>query len=153
MWKLVKIVIGLTVGIKAYNTFAWRHTDLLPHYPHTVELTKLKPDSGYRLSNLFLNSPAKDSTFMVLTLSGGGTRAAALSYGVIDELDHWKRVSSSRDSTSLADEVDLVSSISGGTIAAGYWAAFGKKTFLTTFEKRFLNLKFQSKYANPIGLT
>ena len=63
-----------------------------------------------------------------MTFSGGGTRAAALAYGVLEAL---------RDTTlewrgrkvSLLDEVDVISSISGGSFPAAYYALRGEKIF------------------------
>lgn len=81
------------------------------------------------------------SLFGVLALSGGGARAAAFAYGVMDELKrttvHWE----GRDTT-LLDEVDRIHGVSGGSIAAAYYAAFGDAMF-PAFEHDFLRQNFQ----------
>ena len=65
---------------------------------------------------------------MVLAFSGGGTRAAALAYGVLEEL---------RDTTvvidgvprRLLDEVDTISSVSGGSFTSAYYGLYGERIF------------------------
>jgi NTE family protein len=43
-------------------------------------------NQGYRLRNLHTNAINSDSLFIILAFSGGGTRAAAFSYGALEEL-------------------------------------------------------------------
>lgn len=88
------------------------------------------------------NAPGSDRTLrMVVTMSGGGARAAAFGYGVLDALRqtqvHWN----GRD-IALLDELDVISGVSGGSIIAAYYAAFGKDTF-PAFEQEFLQQNFQ----------
>lgn len=77
-----------------------------------------------------------------LTLSGGGARAAAFGLGVLQELKA-TRFETQRGETTLLDEVGLVSAVSGGSILATYYAAFGDEVF-TRFEHDFLLVNFQS---------
>ena len=77
-----------------------------------------------------------------VTLSGGGARAAAFGLGVLEELKATRFELNGRE-TSLLDEVGLVSGVSGGSILAGYYAAFGDEVF-TRFERDFLLVNFQS---------
>ena len=90
-----------------------------------------------------LDAPEVDNRSMLLfvSLSGGGARAAAFGYGVLDALRqtqvHWQ----GRD-TSLLSEIDVISGVSGGSIMAAYFAAFGKEAF-PTFEQQFLRKNFQ----------
>lgn len=85
-----------------------------------------------------------------VTLSGGGARAAAFGLGVLEEL---KATSFELDGrpTTLLDEVGLVSGVSGGSILAGYYAAFGDEVF-TRFERDFLLVNFQSSLIREILL-
>ena len=65
---------------------------------------------------------------VAVTLSGGGARAAAFGYGVLDGLRQTRFVWNGRQ-TSLLDEIDVISGVSGGSIVAAYYAAFGPRTF------------------------
>jgi len=75
--------------------------------------------------------PAGD-VLLLLAFSGGGTRAAALTYGVMQELRD-TAVPSGR----LLDEVDTISSVSGGSFTAAYYGLHGDRLF-TDFEDVFL---------------
>lgn len=86
---------------------------------------------GYRYRNL-TETPANNTekNFIIITMSGGGTRAAALAYGVVE---HMSREKLDRSGTTLLDEVDVISSVSGGSFAAAYMGLFGKDKFLQDF--------------------
>jgi NTE family protein len=77
---------------------------------------------------------AHDETFVVLCFSGGGMRAAALSFGVLEEL----QATATPDGRSLLDEVDVISSVSGGSFTSAYFVAFRDK-FFQTFRKAVLD--------------
>lgn len=53
-------------------------------FPVTERLDKYDSHKGYRYERLKANGN-DDELFVVLTFSGGGTRAAAFSYGVLEE--------------------------------------------------------------------
>lgn len=109
-------------------------------YPVNPSLDKIDPQSGYRLQNIEMNRGNSDETFIILALSGGGTRAAAFSYGVIKELNCTKL----RDSeATLLDEVDIISSVSGGSFASAYYGLYGKERFLSNFHEDVLSLKIE----------
>ncbi|HEX3177365.1 MAG TPA: patatin-like phospholipase family protein [Methylomirabilota bacterium] len=59
---------------------------------------------------------------VALALSGGGVRAAALSWGVMQELGRLVVPAEDGSPSTLLREVDYVSSVSGGSFAAAYWA-------------------------------
>ncbi len=80
---------------------------------------------------------------VILTFSGGGTRAAALSYGVLKELRD-TRVSINGKKRRLLDEVDLISSVSGGSFTSAYYGLFGDRIF-RDFEKKFLKRRVQTE--------
>ena len=82
-----------------------------------------------------------DELTLILTFSGGGTRAAAFSYGVLKELES-VRMKEGNGKT-LLDEVDLISSVSGGSFTSAYYGLYGKRIF-TDFEQLFLKRPVQS---------
>jgi NTE family protein len=79
-----------------------------------------------------------DKLFVVVTFSGGGKRAAAFSYGVLEALRDVKVTTPDGDQHTLLDEVDLISAVSGGAFTAAYYAMFGRETF-DSYAPRFLN--------------
>jgi NTE family protein len=76
-----------------------------------------------------------DDVLLMLSFSGGGTRAAAFSFGVLQELDRAR--SSGKSAKSLLDRVDFVSGVSGGSITAAYFG-LKKRAALKDFRERFL---------------
>lgn len=76
-----------------------------------------------------------------LTFSGGGTRAAALAYGVLQELRDTRIVSRGKPAR-LLDEVDSISSVSGGSFTAAYYGLFGDRIF-KDYEDVFLRQSVQ----------
>ncbi len=84
-----------------------------------------------------------EDTFVVLAFSGGGTRAAAFSYGVLEALrDTPVRVDGRQGR--LLDQVDVISSVSGGSYTAAYYGLFGDRIF-QDFQSRFLHRNWQSE--------
>ena len=80
---------------------------------------------------------------LMLAFSGGGTRAAAFSYGVLKELRDTDVVIAGR-SIRLLDEVDYISSVSGGSFTAAYYGLYGDRIF-DDFEEVFLRHNVQQK--------
>src|ERR1700732_4195003 len=62
-----------------------------------------------------LESRGNRQDFVILAFSGGGTRAAALSYGVLEALRRIEIVTNSGRNIRLLDEVDLITGVSGGS--------------------------------------
>jgi NTE family protein len=112
------------------------------HYQVNPRLAASDPQAGYRYSNLAAPDNS-DSLFVVLALSGGGTRAAALSYGVLEQLAKTNIYWEGR-MRPLLSEVDVISSVSGGSFTAAYYALYGDRIF-QDFERRFLKQPIQSR--------
>ncbi len=104
-------------------------------FPVNPPLAKYDPSAGYRFEKLEQGSNS-DELFVILVFSGGGTRAAALSYGMLAALRDTKIQWKNRK-ISLLDEVDVISSISGGSFPAAYYALHGSRIF-DEFPNRFL---------------
>jgi len=77
-----------------------------------------------------------DELLLILAFSGGGTRAAAFAYGILEELAATPVVLGGQ-SRRLLDEVDLISSVSGGSFTAAYYGLYGDRIF-RDFETDFL---------------
>jgi NTE family protein len=78
---------------------------------------------------------------LVLTLSGGGTRAAAFAYGALRGLAESRLMVEGRERR-LLDEVDIISAVSGGSFAAAYFGLRGEGIF-DDFEEVFLRKNVQ----------
>jgi NTE family protein len=87
--------------------------------------------------------------FLLLAFSGGGTRAAALSYGVLRELRDTRVVVRGQE-TRLLDEVDVITSVSGGSFTSAYYGLFGDRIF-EDYEQRFLRRKRIGRTSGPWG--
>ena len=123
------------------------------HYPVNQPLNQVDPQGGYRPK--FTGSPGNSQNLLLyLTFSGGGTRAAALSYGVLEEFRKTEVVIDGRKRR-LLDEIDGISSVSGGSFTAGYYGLFGDRIF-EDFESKFLKKSIQGALTrrtlfNPIN--
>jgi NTE family protein len=105
-------------------------------------LARFEPAQGYRLDALAQAGEA-DGLFVIVTFSGGGTRAAALAYGVLEALRD-TRVTWHGRRVALLDEVDVISSVSGGSFPAAYYALRGPQLF-EEFPDRFLYRDLQGE--------
>lgn len=105
-------------------------------FPENPPLAAWDASRGYRFAQLALGPGNSDATFVVLALSGGGTRAAAFSYGVMRALE---ATPLGTTGGSLLDEVDAISSVSGGSFAAAYLGVHGKERFLADFPEDVLH--------------
>jgi NTE family protein len=77
-----------------------------------------------------------DDKVIGLAFSGGGTRAAAFSFGVLKGLSDLNTTDKGR-TVSLLDRVDFVSGVSGGSVTAAYFG-LKKRAALADFRERFL---------------
>ena len=97
----------------------------------------------------FTTKDRSDELFLFLSFSGGGTRAAAMSYGMLEALakvDIPKKNNNGKpnhSNHSLLEEVDVISSVSGGSFTAAYYGLHGKKAF-EDYKERFLYRRVQS---------
>jgi NTE family protein len=111
------------------------------HYTVNAPLMVPDPASGHRLIRMDDQS-ASESMFIHLSFSGGGLRAAALAFGVMEELAATRVRWQGRDTT-LWHEVDVISAVSGGGLLAASVAAFGDEVF-ERFPRQVLAGKLQS---------
>jgi NTE family protein len=102
-------------------------------------LTQVDQTKGYYFHpNVRTNQ--SDDLVLALAFSGGGTRAAALAYGVLEELRDTKLIKEGQ--RSLIDEVDVISSVSGGSVTAAAYGLYGNRMF-DVLEPAFLKNNVQ----------
>lgn len=122
--------------------------------PINQPLAEFDPQSGYRpyllLPKRLNNDP---ETLFVLSFSGGGTRAAAFSYGVLEELRRTPIVVDGQHRR-LIDEVDIITGVSGGSFTALAYALYGDQLF-DDYDERFLKRDVEgtllARAANPFN--
>lgn len=113
-------------------------------------LSVVKPSDGY----YFHTHPRPNNSpeiLFILAFSGGGTRAAALSYGVLQELRQ-ATYSAEGQTRRMLDEVDAISAVSGGSFTAAAYGLYGDdlfRTFPETFLKRDVQRVLVWKTLNP----
>lgn len=89
----------------------------------------------------------RNDILLILTFSGGGSRASALSYGILETLAEVPLTENGE--RHLVDEVDLISSVSGGSITAAYYGLYGDRLF-SDFKSRFLDQDIESQLKSVI---
>jgi NTE family protein len=107
------------------------------HAPRNLPLARIDPATGYR----FQSTPNQtDGTGLMVALffSGGGIRAAAVSYGVLRELAATPVAGQRR----MLDEVTTINAVSGGSFTAAYYCLYGDRIF-ADYEQLFLKRDVQ----------
>lgn len=112
----------------------------LVQFQPTQTLDHIDKTQGYRFENAVSGS-LKDDTLIVMMFSGGGTRAAALGYGVLETLQQHP-IHINGQKTDLVQAADVVYGVSGGSVLAAYYALHGAET-IPRFEQKFLKQNFQ----------
>ena len=110
--------------------------------PANERITSADLESSYGTASHIAQRPQHDpSTLLVLAFSGGGKRAAALSYGVLEELRRTIVVVDGQQ-RQLLDDVDIIAAVSGGSFTALAYALYGERLF-SEYETRFLKRNVQ----------
>lgn len=120
--------------------------------PVNAPITESSPTKGYQVLARQQYSKDQDN-LVVLAFSGGGTRAAAFSYGVLETLRRTE-ITGPKGKVRLLDEVNVITGVSGGSFTALAYGLYGDKLF-DEYEKRFLKRKVQSelisRFLNPVN--
>ena len=107
-----------------------------------AELTTESTSQPYSIRALAGKGGSGDIA-LTLAFSGGGTRAAALAYGVLEELRDTTVVIDGQPRR-LLDEIDNISSVSGGSFTSAYYGLYGERTF-EDFKDVFLMRDIESE--------
>ncbi len=149
--RLLRAAIALT-GLLVFAGCATR--------PVNPPLATADPDTGYRFETRPVAIKDRD-TLIVLAFSGGGTRAAAFSYGVLEALRNTGIAAPDGKSSNLLDDVSVVTGVSGGSFTALAYGLYGDKLF-DQYEQRFLKRNvegellrraFSPEYWGPLSST
>jgi NTE family protein len=94
---------------------------------------------------------ANDDVLVGLAFSGGGTRAAAFSFGALQEIDQ-TAVRTRNGTHSLLGDVGFVSGVSGGAVTAAYFG-LKKRAALADFREKFLIRDAEQDINTSVGPT
>jgi len=100
-------------------------------------------DKAYRIERQSENAE-DNATLVILAFSGGGTRAAAFSYGVLETLRDMQVTTKSGREVRVLDTVDVITGISGGSFTALAFGLHGEKLF-DIYEASFLKRNVQGE--------
>ena len=112
--------------------------------PVNPPITQTDPRTGYRFETRQLESKNSKDNLVILAFSGGGTRAAAFSYGVLEFLRRTEVVAPNGAKVRLLDSIDVITGVSGGSFTALAYGLYGDKLF-DDYEQRFLKRNVQGE--------
>jgi NTE family protein len=119
--------------------------------PVNPPLAEVNRNSGYRFQTRQQYDTDRKN-LVILAFSGGGTRAAAFSYGVLEKLRDTELIDRNGNKRRLLDEVDIITGVSGGSFTALAYGLYGDKLF-DNYEQQFLKRNVQgdlvSRFLNP----
>jgi NTE family protein len=114
--------------------------------PVNPPLAQADERAGYRFETrrAMLRDP---ENLVVLAFSGGGTRAAAFSFGVLEFLRDATVINRDGAAVRLLDEVAVITGVSGGSFTALAYGLHGERLF-DEYERRFLKRNVQGTLAS-----
>lgn len=121
--------------------------------PINPPITQIDPNGGYGFQTRQQHFKNLDKgNLVILAFSGGGTRAAAFSYGVLEFLRTNELVASNGARIRLLDTVNIITGVSGGSFTALAFGLYGDKLFdlyETAFLKRNVQGEIVARAFNP----
>jgi NTE family protein len=128
------LVVGCTQTI---------HNDPI-NRPLTANPTQVEAELGSDVETNY------DDMVVALSFSGGGMRAAAFSYGVLQGFNE-TNVPTRNGPVSLLDRLDFLSGVSGGSVLAAYYGLRGRQA-LADFKQRFLLVNAEESLQTQLSL-
>src|SRR5271154_5843045 len=119
--------------------------------PVNPRIDQPETHSGYRFETRQVFR-ADHENLVILAFSGGGTRAAAFSYGVLETLRRTEFLGANGKRSRLLDEVDIITGVSGGSFTALAYGLYGDKlfdTYETAFLKRDVEGELIARFLSP----
>lgn len=119
-------------------------------HPINPAITQVDLSRGYRYQTRQEHLRESDHTMLViLAFSGGGMRAAAFSYGVLEALRRLEVVGPEGNRFRMLDEVNVITGVSGGSFTALAYGLYGDELF-DIYEPSFLKRDVQDKLTGRI---
>jgi len=116
--------------------------------PLNPPIAQADPNGGYRFETRVGKDKEREN-LIVLAFSGGGTRAAAFSYGVLEYLRRTEMVTAQGKTIRLLDVVDVITGVSGGSFTALAYGLYGDQLF-DDYEQRFLKRNVQGEIVSRV---
>ena len=142
--KRVTLLLNRTLLASSMALLTACHSIL---YQPAKTLSQIDPEKGYRLEKTMQQALEKEN-LVIVTFSGGGSRAASLGYGVLEQFQQVTIRPTERGDT-LLQNIDVVYGVSGGSVLAAYLALEGQET-IPKFKEFFLKKNFQKKVINEV---
>lgn len=95
------------------------------------------PDGGYRYGAMASFASPAPENLVILAFSGGGTRAASFSYGVLEALRGIEITAPDGRAERLLASTSVITGVSGGSFTALAYGLYGERLF-DEYESRFL---------------
>ena len=111
--------------------------------PINPPITQANLETGYTFQTRQKHFKSQEN-LVVLAFSGGGTRAAAFSYGVLEFLRRTEVTGPKGNTVRLLDAVSMITGVSGGSFTALAYGLYGDKLF-ADYEQRFLKRDVQGE--------
>ncbi|MDC9701296.1 MAG: patatin-like phospholipase family protein [Alphaproteobacteria bacterium] len=118
----------------------------------STPLTGKQEIASLSLQNIKLNE--NNDTLIMVSFSGGGTRAAAFAHGVMKGMMEQKMEVNGKERP-VINKVRAISGVSGGAVAAAYFGLYGKegiKNFRENFLLRDAEEDLHTSAFNPLNL-
>ena len=120
-------------------------------------MAQINLQEGYReVTRVFRQQKELPETLVLLAFSGGGTRAAAFSYGVLETLRDIELNDQKGKKARALDKVNLITGVSGGSFTALSYGLYGDKLF-DFYDASFLKYDVQgeliARAVNPLNWT
>ncbi|ABR75387.1 patatin [Actinobacillus succinogenes] len=116
-------------------------------YQPVETISRVNERQGYRLRPVVAEN-TRDGNLIIVMFSGGGSRAAALGYGVLEQFKN-AGVRPTAKGMTLLDNIDLVYGVSGGSVLASYFALEGREV-VPKFSDNFLKKNFQREVISQV---
>ena len=142
--KRVTLLLNRTLLASSMALLTACHSIL---YQPAKTLSQIAPEKGYRLEKTMQQALEKEN-LVIVTFSGGGSRAVSLGYGVLEQFQQATIRPTERGDT-LLQNIDVVYGVSGGSVLAAYLALEGQET-IPKFKEFFLKKDFQKKVINEV---
>lgn len=121
--------------------------------PVNLPIAQVPENKTYNFERKGQNSD-QEKTLVALAFSGGGTRAAAFSFGVLETLNETVFLNAKGEQSRLIDHIDVITGVSGGSFTALAYGLYGDKLF-DQYQDRFLKRNVQgeliARSLNPLN--